>query len=705
MEAPKAARKPIEQTHHGRSRVDEYDWLRAKDDPDVVAYLEAENAYTDARTAHLAPLREVLFEEIRSRTLETDLSVPVRSRGHWYYGRSFAGREYGASCRVPVTGADDWNPPRPDQDCDPDQPALAGEQVLLDFNELADGHDFFSVGGSAVSPVGDLLAYAVDVVGDERYTIRVKDLGGDRLLPDEISDVRGSVVWAPDGASFYYLTVDDAWRPDTIRRHVLGESQDADEVIFHEPDPRFWVGCGRSRDDRFIVIAAASKTTSEFHLYDAERPSAGLWRFAERVEGLDYSVEPAVIGGTARLLVLHNRSGVNFELSMAPAAPTSPEDWVPVIPHDPQVRLESVDAFSSHLVVDQRSGGLTQIRILPLDHAGVADDFLIDFGAEIYAVGSGSNPEFEQPTVRLGYTSLATPASIYDYHVRTGERVLRYRKPVLGDFDPEQYHEQRLWATAADGERIPLSLIARKQDVGVGPVPLLLYGYGSYEASIEPEFSVPRLSLLDRGAAFAIAHVRGGGEMGRRWYDDGKLDRKHHTFDDFVACARHLISEGWTTADRLVAEGGSAGGLLMGAIANQAPEEFAGIVAAVPFVDPLTTMLDATLPLTVTEYDEWGDPATDPAAYDTIRAYAPYDNVAAVDYPAILAETSLNDTRVLYVEPAKWIARLRAVATGRQDFLLKTEMAAGHGGVTGRYRSWHERAFTLAWILDRMGLG
>jgi oligopeptidase B len=389
--------------------------------------------------------------------------------------------------------------------------------------------------------------------------------------------------------------------------------------------------------------------------------------------------------------------------------PTEPEAWRPLVPHDPAVRLEEVDAFAGHLVVHQRSDGLTQLRILELGPDGLGDDYLVEFDEEVYTVGSGGNPSFTQPKVRLGYTTMAIPSSVYDYDVRTRELSLLRRTPVLGGYDPADYEEHRLWATADDGEKVPISIVAKRgsrEDTGGGtrPVPVLLYGYGAYEMSMDPYFSVARLSLLDRGAAFAIAHVRGGGEMGRRWYDDGKLLRKQNTFSDFVACARHLAATGWTTPELTIAEGASAGGLLMGAIANQAPEAFGGIVAGVPFVDNLTTMLDASLPLTVPEYEEWGNPEDDADAYDYIAAYAPYDNVAAVDYPPILAETSFHDTRVLYVEPAKWIARLRATATGRRDFVLKTEMAAGHGGVSGRYKSWHDRAFSLAWILDRMGL-
>ncbi len=708
MQPPVADKRPSTSEHHGHTRTDDYEWLRDKDAPEVLAHLEAENAYTEERTAHLAELRQSIFEEIKARTKETDLSVPTRNRGHWYYGRSFEGREYGASCRVAVADPDDWTPPQLAEDTAPDQPALPGEELLLDLNELAEGHEFFSLGGSSISIDGNLLAYAIDVVGDERYDVWVKDLRTGELLPDAVTGTLGGVTWHPSGEEFYYTTVDDSWRADKIWRHRLGTTQADDELVYHETDGRFWVGCGRTRSERFLVIASGSKTTAEYHYLDTADADASWQVFAERRDEVEYSLDHAVIGGEERFLVLHNASGADFELGLAPIAPTPPEQWEPLIAHDPDVRLEDVDAFAGHLVVHQRSRGLTQLRILELGDAGVTKDYLVEFDQEIYTVGSGGNPNFHQPTVRVGYTSMAVPSSVYDYDVRTRELTLLKRAPVLGGYDPGDYEEHRLWATADDGEQVPISIVAKRgsrEDIGggTGPIPVLLYGYGAYEMSYDPYFSIARLSMLDRGAAFAIAHVRGGGEMGRRWYDDGKKLHKQNTFSDFIACARHLVDSGWTTADRLIGEGASAGGLLVGAVANQAPDAFGGFVAGVPFVDTLTSMLDATLPLTVTEYDEWGNPEADPAVYDYIAAYSPYDNVTAQAYPPILAETSLNDTRVLYVEPAKWVARLRATAP-EADVLLRTEMSAGHGGVSGRYQAWHDRAFSLAWILDRMGL-
>ncbi len=703
MQPPLAARRPVTREHHGRTRTDEFDWLREKDSPEVLDYLKAENDFTASSTEHLARLRQQIFDEIKARTRETDLSVPVRNRHHWYYSRTFEGQEYGASCRVPVLDPEDWTPPQPAEDAQPDEPALPGEEVLLDLNALAEGHEFFSMGGSAISPDGHLLAYSTDVIGDERYTVRVLDLRTGDLLPDEITGVAGGATWDPSGTDLYYTTYDDSWRADKIWRHALGSQQEADELVHHETDERFWTGVGRTRSDRFMVIASGSKVTSEYRFLDTENPDQGWQVFAPRESGIEYSLEHAIIGGEDRFLVLHNASSDDFELANTPVTPTPRSDWAPIVEHRPGVRLEDVDAFGTHLVVHQRSEGLTQLRLLELGDAGIEDDYLVEFDHEIYTISSGGNPMFDQPVVRLGYTTMAVPPSVFDYDVRTRSLSLLKQATVLGDYDPDLYEEHRLWATSTDGVQVPISIVARRDARKSGAIPVLLYGYGSYEASIDPYFSVARLSMLDRGAGFAIAHVRGGGEMGRRWYDQGKLAHKTNTFDDFIACARHLVETGWTTADTLVAEGGSAGGLLMGAVANRAPDAFGGIVANVPFVDTLTSMLDASLPLTVTEYDEWGDPASDPEVYDLLASYAPYDNVTDQTYPPILAETSLNDTRVLYVEPAKWVARLRAVSP-QSEVLLRTEMSAGHGGVSGRYQAWHDRAFSLAWILDRMGL-
>ena len=696
---PVAPRRPVERTHHGDTYVDDYEWMRDKESPDTIAHLEAENAYTEARTAHLAGLREAIFDEIKGRTLETDLSVPTRRGSWWYYGRTLEGKQYGLSCRCPVADADDWLPPR----IAPEDP-VEGEEVLLDANELAEGHEFFSMGASSVSPDGRLLAFSTDTTGDERFTLQVKDLTSGDLLPDRVEGVGYGATWDLDGSHLFYSTVDAAWRPDKVWRHRLGTEVSHDVVVHHETDERFWVGVGRTRSDRFLVLALGSKTTSEYRLLDATDPTGEFRVVAPRRQGVEYSVEHAVIGGEDRLLVLHNDGALDFELCVAPIEASSHEQWEPLLPHDPAVRLEDVDAFAGHLVVSQRSDGLTQLRVLRLDtDAGIVSDELLAMEHPLYTVGMGANPEFDQPTLRFGYTTMATPSAVHQVDLRTGERTLLKQTPVLGDFDPEAYTQHREWATADDGTQVPISVVVPRGSPRDGSTPFVLYGYGSYEASMDPFFSIARLSLLDRGMGFAIAHVRGGGEMGRQWYDDGKMLRKRNTFTDFVACARHLAESGWTSADRLVAEGGSAGGLLMGAVANLAPDAFAGILASVPFVDPLTSILDPSLPLTVIEWEEWGNPLDDPEVYAYMKAYSPYENVRPGRYPAILADTSLHDTRVLYVEPAKWVARLRATVDNPEDILLKVEMSAGHGGVSGRYNAWRDRAFTYAWVLDQAG--
>jgi len=691
-----AKQVPHERTHHGDTFVDPYEWLRDKDDPETIAHLEAENAYTAARTDHLADLREQIFTEIKTRTQETDLSVPTRVGDWWYYTRTVEGQQYGVRCRTAAEPGD-WTPPRLESGVD-----VAGEQVLLDCNELAEGHEYFSLGSFSVSTDGQLLAYSTDIVGDERYTLRVKDLRTGELLPDVVENTMGSATWDLKGSTLFYTTVDDAWRPHKVWRHALGTGAAEDAVVFEEPDERFWVGVGRSRSDRYIMIVSGSKTTTEYRVLDADDPYDEPRVVAPRRQGVEYHLEHAVIAGEDRFLVLHNDNALDFELSSAPVDDARPERWSPVIAHSPGTRLEDVEAFRGHLVVSLRVDGLTALRVVPLTDAGLGTAYPIELDEPIFTIGTAGNPEFEQPTVRFAYTSMVTPASVYDFDVRTGQRTLLKRTPVLGGFDPDDYEQHREWATAPDGTQVPISIVCRKGTTKDGSNPALIYGYGSYEISSDPAFSIPRLSLLDRGMVVAIAHVRGGGEMGRRWYDDGKMTAKRNTFTDFVACARHLTDRGWTAADRLVALGGSAGGLLMGAVANLAPDAFAGIVAEVPFVDPLTSILDPSLPLTVIEWEEWGNPLEDPAVYAYMKSYSPYENVEAKRYPPILAITSLNDTRVLYVEPAKWVARLRETAIGA-DVLLKTEMEAGHGGRSGRYDAWRERAFAYAWVVDRAG--
>ncbi len=698
LSPPQAAQAAHQRTHHGDTVDDPYEWLRDKQNPAVIAHLEAENAYTEARTSHLSGLRERIFEEIRQRTQETDMSVPTRRGGWWYFSRTIEGKQYGVHCRAPVAGTDEWDPPR----VEPGQ-SLTGEQVLLDGNVEAEGHAFFSLGAFDVSGDGRLLAYSVDTVGDERYLLRFKDLESGTLLPDEVPDTSYSTAWSQDGSTVFYTTVDDAWRPDKIWRHVLGTPVADDQVVHHETDDRFWVGVGSTRSRRFLVIAASSKVTSEMRVLESDDPAGTFRIVAPRRPGIEYSVEHAVVAGEDRFLVLHNDGAENFTLASAPADSPGPDNWTEVLAHREEVRLVDVEAFATHLVVGYRRGALPRTAVLPLTASGFGTAEEISFDEELYGCHPAANPEWDQPHVRVAYTSFVTPATVYDQFVADGRRVLRKQQPVLGGYDPADYEQHREWATADDGTQVPISVVCRVGTPRDGSAPAVLYGYGSYEISIDPAFSVPRLSLLDRGVVWAVAHVRGGGEMGRHWYENGKTGRKRNTFTDYVVCARHLASTGWSSPERTVAFGGSAGGLLVGAALNLAPEAFGGAVAAVPFVDALTSVLDPSLPLTVTEWDEWGDPLHDASVYAYIKSYTPYENVTDAAYPPVLATTSLNDTRVLYVEPAKWVARLRARNGGAPHVLLKTEMSAGHGGVSGRYESWRERAFEYAWILDTLG--
>ena len=651
-------------------------------------------------TADQAPLRTAIFDEIRARTQETDLSVPARKDGWWYYSRTVEGQQYALHCRRAVR-PDDSGPPLTG-----DGGPLDGEEVLLDGNELAAGQEFFSLGAFDVSPDGRLLAYSTDFAGSERFTMRVKDLVSGETAADEIPGTFYGTRVVGDGSALFYVTVDEAWRPYRVWRHLIGTPADADVVVFEEADERFWVGVRLTRSERFLVISAASKLTSEVWLLDAAAPGRGTRRRGPAPPGR--RVRGRAPGERGRRRPAADpaqrprgelRAGLGDTLD-------DPAAWTPLVPHRDDTRLLGLDAFADHLVIYLRKDGLTGLRVLRAD----GSQHEIAFPEPVYRVSPGANPEYTARSYRLGYGSLITPDSVYDCDTGTGELTLLRRRPVLplpggAEYDPADYEQHRLWATAPDGTRVPISLVCRAGTPRDGRAPFVLYGYGSYEISVDPGFSIPRLSLLDRGFGYAIAHIRGGGELGRRWYDDGKMLHKINTFTDFVACARHLVSEGWTSPRRLVARGGSAGGLLVGAALNLAPDAFGAVVAQVPFVDALTSILDPSLPLTVTEWEEWGDPLHDPEVYRYMKSYSPYENVATDrPYPPVLAVTSLNDTRVLYTEPAKWIARLQAGVPGG-PFLLKTEMAAGHGGRSGRYDAWHEEAMVLAWIVATAGAG
>ncbi|GAA1180162.1 S9 family peptidase [Ornithinimicrobium humiphilum] len=694
---PVAARRETVRSHHGEDVSDPYEWLRDKEDPEVIAHLEAENAYTEAMTSHLEGLREAVFTEIKGRTQETDLSVPVRHRDWWYYSRTIEGQQYAVHGRIAVGDS----PDRPV--LDPASPP-EGEQVLLDGNAEAEGLEFFSLGAFDVSASGDRLAYAVDTSGDERFDLRIKDLTTGEVIDDAVTGIGYGTAWSADAAHIFYTRVDDAWRPYQVWRHEVGASAETDVLVYQEDDERFWMGVGASRDDRHIIIGLGSKNTSEFRILSAEDPLGEFRVVAPREEGVEYEVEPA----GERLWIVHNRSHRDFELAVAPLGSSSAEEWRTVLPGEEGVRISGVEAFSGHLAVSLRRDGLTQVQVLPLSTAGlpVGQGYQVPVDEEVYSIETGTNPTYDTDTLQVVVESLVTPRSIYDLDLVSGDLDLVKRQPVLGGFDPADYQQHRLWATAADGTKIPISLVARKDVQVDGTNPGLLYGYGSYEISIDPYFSVARLSYLDRGVVYAIAHVRGGGEMGRGWYETGRMEHKRNTFTDFVACADHLVETGWVAPDRLAAEGRSAGGLLMGAVVNLAPERFRVVHAGVPFVDALTTILDPSLPLTVGEWEEWGNPLESAEIYEIMRSYSPYENIRETDYPAILATTGLNDTRVFFVEPAKWVARLRETVTNdpaERPILLKTEMVAGHGGKTGRYDAWRETAFEIAFMLDQLG--
>ena len=678
---PVAKRLPVARSVQGDRVVDEYAWLRDRADPDVLAYLEAENAYCAAATAHLGPLQARIFEEIKASTQETDRSAPVRDGDWWYDRRTVEGQQYAIHCRR-----------RAEAEGGP-------EEVLLDENALAGDSPYFRLGHVLVGPDGRLLAYSTDYSGGESYTLRFRDLAAGADLPDALHGVYYSGAWSLDGAHFFYVTHDAAMRPDRLWRHRLGSAQEEDALLHHEQDERFFASVRLTRSRSFIVLELHSKVTSEAHVLPAERPQAPLRLVAARRQGVEYSL--AHHG--ERFFILHNDGALNFALASAPLDQPAPEHWTTVLPEREDTRLDRVDAFAGHLVLHLRRDGRTGLHVLPLRDGRPEQGHDIAFAEPVYTVRPGDNREYATPLFRLDYTSLTTPPTTYDYDITARTLALKKRQPVLGGYDPERYESAREWATAEDGTRVPISLVRRRDTPRDGTAPCLLYGYGAYEASMDPAFSIPRLSLLDRGVVYAIAHVRGGGELGRRWYEGGKLLHKRNTFGDFIACADRLVGAGWAAPDRLAARGASAGGLLMGAVANMAPEKFCAIVAQVPFVDALNTILDPSLPLTVIEWEEWGNPLADPAVYQYMRAYSPYENVAPRAYPALLVTAGLNDPRVGYHEPAKWVARLRATKTDANPVLLKTELGAGHGGKSGRYDAWREEAFVLAFLLEALG--
>jgi oligopeptidase B len=687
---PVAPERPVALTAHGDVRTDPWYWLRDREDPDVVRYLDAENAYTAAALAHTKSLQQALFDEIKGRIQETDVSPPVGRGDHDYFVRTAEGQQYAQHLRRP-RGASEG----------------VDEQILLDENALAHDADYFQLGGFALSPDNRLLAYSTDFTGGERYTLRVRDLTTMRDLPDVIEDVYYGFDWSTDNATLFYVRPDDAVRPYQLWRHVMGTDPADDELVYEEDDERFFVSVGLTRSQEYLLVATESKITSEIRLIPAATPTADPVVVEPRSHGIEYHLEHhRGADGAGRFFVLTNADGAeNFKLMTTSSDMPGRASWTEYLPHDSEIKIDDVDAFRSHLVVSQRVGGLEQLRVVTITGPDAAPkhDRLLDMPDPVYSAWVGENPEYDATTLRFGYTSLVLPPSAYDEPLDGGERVLVKRMPVLGGYEPERYVSARVWATARDGTSVPISIVHRRDTPIDGTAPAVLYGYGSYEHSVEPEFSSVRLSLLDRGFVFAIAHIRGGGELGRHWYEEGKLERKPNTFTDFVACAEELIRLGYTSAARLAIRGASAGGLLMGAVANLRPDLFGAVVAQVPFVDVVTTMSDPSLPLTVTEWEEWGNPVDDPAAYAVMKSYSPYDNVEPKAYPAMLVTAGLNDPRVAYWEPAKWVAKLRATKTDRHLLVLKTEMGAGHGGPSGRYDAWHDEATVLAFVIDQVG--
>jgi oligopeptidase B len=704
---PSAPRRPAVLETHGDRRVDDWLWLRDRDDPEVLDLLRSENAYAAQATAHLAGFHEELFGEIRSRIVETDLSVPVRKDSWWYYTRTVEGRDYAIHCRLPVDGAGgdpDTPPGTSAADTSSDLGVWLDEQVLLDENALTGGGAYLDVANLTVSPGHTRLAYAVDTTGDERFTLRVRDLESGLDMPDEIEGTSYGVAWANDNETLFYTRPDAANRTFQLWRHRLGTPAAQDALVHEEADERFHLGVERTKDGAFILLELSSKITSEVHVIAADLPRSRARLVEGRHQGTEYQVEHH--GGT--FLLLTNDDAENFRVVATPAPDPGRGRWSEVIPHRDDVRLEGIDVFARHLVTYERIDGNPRVRVIPLPVDGspwkrpLTGGTFVPIAETPSATWGGPNPDFASTTLRYDYSSLVTPRSIYDLDMDTGHSVLRKQQPVLGGYDPSAYATERLWATAPDGTRVPLSVVYRRDTPLDGTAPCLLYGYGAYEHSIDPVFSTFRLSLLERGFVFAIAHVRGGGELGRRWYEDGKLLAKPNTFTDFVACATHLVETRWTSAEHLVARGASAGGLLIGAVANLAPDSFRAMVAEVPFVDCLTTMLDDTLPLTVIEWEEWGNPGADLDAYEVMKSYSPYDNVGPFSYPAMLVTAGLEDPRVGYWEPTKWVQKLRA-ADPASRILFKIELSAGHGGPSGRYDAWRDEAFVLAFILEAVG--
>jgi len=671
---PVAQAIPHYDTTNGDVREDDYHWLRQRGDSQVTAYLEAENAYTAAMMKHTEADQEKIFQELKGRIKETDEDVPAKKGNYFYYTRSVEGQQYKIYCRK--AGSLD-----------------APEQVLLDVNKLAQGHDYCEIAVYAVSPDNKVLAYSIDTTGSESYDLYFKNLATGEMYPEVIPNTSYSGEWANDSKTLFYTTLDEAKRPEKLYRHVLGTAPSKDALVYTEPNQLYFVGLNKTRSEKYLLLYLESNTTTEVQYLDADNPAGKFKIIQPRQHEVEYYVDHR--GGL--FYIRTNEGAKNFKLMTTSVKTPAKANWKEIIPHRDSVKIDDIDLFKNHLVIYERERGLNNIRIINLINK---EDYYVEFPEPVYDFSHSGNLEFDTDILRFMYFSLVTPRSVFDYNMNTRQRELKKEYEVKG-YDRTQYQSERIFATAADGRQIPMSVVYKKGFEKNGKSPCYLYGYGSYGISIDPYFSSNRISYLDRGFVYVIVHIRGGGEMGRYWYDEGKLLNKKNTFNDFITCAEYLINEKYTSRDRLVISGGSAGGLLIGAVINMRPDLFDVAVADVPFVDVMNTMLDSTIPLTMTEYEEWGNPH-DTQYYNYMKSYSPYDNVDAKEYPSLLITAGLNDPRVQYWEPAKWTAKLRAHKKGDSWLLLKTNMGAGHGGSSGRYDYLKEIAFEMAFIFDRL---
>lgn len=677
-EPPVAKKIPKELTIHDDTRIDNYYWLNQREDSTVIDYLNAENDYTAAVMKHTEEFQTKLFDEMVARIKKTDESVPAKSNGYYYYRRTEGDAEYPLYCRK--KGSLD-----------------AEEQIMLNVPEMAKGFSYYNIGSYSVSENNKILAYSEDTLSRRKYTIKFKSLVDDKVYTDEIANTTGGITWASDNKTvFYTVKHPETLLPHKVYKHVLGTSSKDDELVYEEKDNTFYTFCYKTKSRKYIMIGVSSTVSSEYRYIDASKPNSKFKVIQPRERDLEYGIAHY----KDHFYIRTNYKAKNFRMMKTPIAKTSKENWIEMIPNRDDVFLSNFEIFKNYLVVGERKNGLNQLRIRNWESG---DEHYLDFGEETYDAWISTNPEFETDVLRYGYTSLTTPSSTIDYNMGTKEKTVMKQQEVLGEFNKDNYEAKRLWATAKDGTKVPISLVYRKDMLNKGKNPLWLSAYGSYGSSSDVYFSSVRLSLLDRGFVVATAHVRGGQEMGRYWYEDGKLLKKKNTFTDFNSCAEHLVAEGYAAKDKVFAWGGSAGGLLMGAIINMQPELYRGVIAAVPFVDVVTTMLDESIPLTTGEFDEWGNPKNK-EYYDYMLSYSPYDNVKAQKYPALLVTTGLHDSQVQYWEPAKWVAKLRDMKTDDNPLLLQTNMDFGHGGASGRFERLKEVALEYAFVLDLVGI-